>query len=68
MFSMLRLPRTVRSSNLETIKSLSALAFAILAFKSKLLDWMTSKVVLVFPDSYSKVMPSLAISAAFTCA
>ena len=40
----------------------------ILASKSKLRDWMSSSVVLVFPESYSKVMPSLAISAALSCA
>ena len=28
---------------------------------------MTSRVVLVLPESYSKVIPSLAISAAFNC-
>ena len=32
----------------------------ILASKSKLVDWITSKVVLVFPESYSSVIPSFA--------
>ena len=50
------------------MKSLFALANDILASKSKLLDWMSSRVVLVFPESYSKVIPSLAISAAFNWA
>ena len=31
------------------------------------LDWMTSNVDLPRPDSYSTVIPSLAVSAAFTC-
>ena len=61
-------PRTDKSSNLDIAKSLSALALEILAFRSKLLDWITSSVVLVLPESYSKVMPSLAISAALTWA
>ena len=56
------------SSNLDTAKSLSAFALLILASKSKLLDWITSRVVRVFPESYSRVIPSLAISAALTCA
>ena len=63
-----RVPSWKASSNLEIIKSLSALANVILASKSKLLDWMTSRVVLVFPESYSSVIPSLAISAAFNWA
>ena len=50
------------------MKSLSDFANAILASKSKLLDWISSRVVLVLPESYSKVIPSLAISAAFNCA
>ena len=56
------------NSNFEVIKSLSALANAVRASKSKLLDWITSRVVLVFPESYSSVIPSLAISAAFNWA
>ena len=56
------------SSNLEIIKSRSALANAILESKSKLLDWINSRVVLVLPESYSSVIPSLAISAAFSWA
>ena len=63
-----RVPSWKASSNLEIIKSLSALANAILASKSRLLDWMTSRVVLVLPESYSSVIPSLAISAAFNWA
>ena len=63
-----KVPSWNASSNLEIIKSRSALANAILASKSKLLDWMTSRVVLVLPESYSNVIPSLAISAAFNWA
>ena len=58
-------PSWKANSTWEIIKSLSALAKAILASNSKLLDWMTSRVVLVFPESYSRVIPSFAISAAF---
>ena len=58
-------PSCLASSNWDTTKSLSDLAKAILASKSKLLDWINSRVVLVLPESYSKLMPSLAISAAF---
>ena len=58
-------PSSLESSNCDTMKSLSDLAKAILASKSKLLDWISSSVVLVLPESYSKVIPSLAISAAF---
>ena len=60
-----KVPSWKASSNLEIMKSLSALAKAILESKSKLLDWITSRVVLVLPESYSNVIPSLAISAAF---
>ena len=60
-----KVPSWNASSNLEIMKSLSALANAILDSRSKLLDWMTSKVVLVLPESYSNEIPSLAISAAF---
>ena len=59
---------TANSSNLDIAKFLSAIALLILASKSKLLDWITSRVVLVFPESYSSVIPSFAISAALTCA
>ena len=62
------IPICLANSNCETIKSLSALAYAILASNKRLLDWITSNVVLVFPESYSRVMPSLAISAAFNWA
>ena len=61
-------PSSLESSNCDTMKSLSDLAKAILASKSKLLDWISSSVVLVLPESYSKVIPSLAISEAFNCA
>ena len=61
-------PSCFESSNWDTIKSLSDLAKAILASKSKLLDWINSSVVLVLLESYSKVIPSFAISAAFNCA
>ena len=50
------------------MKSLSALAFEILAFKRRLLDWINSSVDLVLLESYSEVIPSLAISAAFSWA
>ena len=63
-----KVPSWKASSNLEIIKSLSALANAILASKSRLLDWITSRVVLVLPESYSSVIPSFAISAAFNWA
>ena len=59
-------PICLESSNCDTIKSLSDLAKAILASKSKLLDWINSSVVLVLPESYSKVIPSFAISAALS--
>ena len=68
MDSKERVPNCLESSNCEIIKSLSALAKAILASNKKLLDWMTSSVVLVLPVSYSRVIPSLAISAALSCA
>ena len=61
-------PNWLASSNCDTMKSLSDLANAILASNSRLLDWMSSRVVLVFPESYSKVIPSLAISAALSWA
>ena len=54
--------------NFEVIRSRSAFAWSIRAFSNRLLDWITSRVVLVFPESYSNVIPSLAISAALTCA
>ena len=59
---------TANNSNLDIAKSLSAFALLILAFNRRLLDWITSRVVRVFPESYSNVIPSFAISAAFTCA
>ena len=52
--------------NCEIRKSLSELAKFILEFSKIVRDWMTSNVVLPLPDSYSKVIPSFAISAAFT--
>ena len=61
-------PKCLASSEWDTSKSLSDLANAILASKSKLLDWINSSVVLVLPESYSKVIPSLAISAALSWA
>ena len=61
-------PSCLASSNWDTMKSLSDFAKAILASKSRLLDWINSRVVLVLPESYSSVMPSLAISAALSCA
>ena len=63
-----REPNRLASSNWDTTKSLSDLAKAILASKSKLLDWINSSVVLVLPESYSRLIPSLAISAAFSWA
>ena len=59
-------PICLASSNWEIIKSLSTLANPILASKSRLLDWITSNVVRVLPESYSKVIPSFAISAALS--
>ena len=59
-------PICLASSNWDTMKSLSDFEKAILAFNNKLLDWISSRVVLVFPESYSKVIPSLAISAALS--
>ena len=61
-------PTWLTSSNWEMIKSLSALAKEILAFNRRLLDWISSKVVRVLPESYSRVIPSLAISAALSWA
>ena len=63
-----KLPIAFMSLNLEVIKSLSAFALLIRALKRRLLDCITSKVVLVFPVSYSNAIPSFAISAAFTWA
>ena len=51
------------------MKSLSDLMQKkFLHLKSKLLDCINSNVERVFPESYSKVIPSFAISAAFNCA
>ena len=50
------------------MKSLSDLANVILASNNKLLDCINSRVVRVLPESYSSVIPSLAISAALSCA
>ena len=61
-----KVPSWKASSTFEIMKSLSALAKAILESNRRLLDCMTFKVVLVLPESYSSVIPSLAISAAFS--
>ena len=61
-------PICLASSNWDIIKSLSALAKAIRASSSKLRDWITSSVVRELPESYSSVIPSFAISAAFNWA
>ena len=55
-----------RRLNWDIKKFLSELAKFILEFNKIVRDWITSKVVLLLPDSYSKVIPSLAISAALT--
>jgi hypothetical protein len=47
------------------MRSLVALAWDILEFNKRVLDWINSSVVLVLPELYSKVIPSFAISAAF---
>ena len=62
------MPNWKASSNFEIIKSRSALADDILASNRRLVDWITSSVVLVLPESYSKVIPSFAISDAFNWA
>ena len=61
------LPVSAKSLNFVTIKSRFASELLILESSRKDLDWITSSVVLVLPESYSKVIPSFAISAAFTC-
>ena len=61
------LPTADKRLNWEIKKSLSELAKFILEFSKIVRDWITSRVVLPLPDSYSKVIPSFAISAAFTC-
>ena len=61
-------PSWKANSTWEIIKSLSAFAKAILDSNNRLLDWITSSVVRVLPESYSSVIPSLAISAALSCA
>ena len=60
------LPIAAKRLNWDIRKFLSELAKFILEFNKIVRDWMTSSVVLLFPDSYSKVIPSFAISAAFT--
>ena len=55
-----KFPNCFASSNCEIIKSLWALAKAIRDSSKRLLDWITSSVVRVFPESYSRVIPSLA--------
>ena len=53
--------------NWDIRKFLSELAKFILEFNKMVWDCITSNVVLLLPDSYSWVIPSFAISAAFTC-
>ena len=53
--------------NWEIRKFLSELARLILESSKIVRDCITSNVVLFVPDSYSKVIPSFAISAALTC-
>ena len=62
------LPTADKRLNCDIKKFLSEVAKFILESNKIARDWITSKVVLLLPDSYSKVMPSLAISAALTCA
>ncbi len=50
------------------MKFFSESANEIWAFNNKELDWITSRVVLFEPLLYSATIPSLAISAASTCA
>ena len=52
--------------NWEIRKFLSEVAKLIRDSNKIVLDWIISNVVLLLPDSYSKVIPSFAISAAFT--
>ena len=61
------LPIADKSLNLDIRNFFSEFAKFILEFNKIVLDWITSRVVRLFPDSYSKVIPSLAISAALTC-
>ena len=61
-------PTDFKSSNCDNRRFLSELARLILAVKRIVFDWITSSVVLPSPVSYSTVIPSWAISAAFTCA
>ena len=63
-----KIPIFFANSNWDTMKSLSDFAKAILASNRRLLDCINSKVVLVLLESYSKVIPSFAISAAFNWA
>ena len=60
------LPNAAKRLNWDIRKFLSELAKFILEFSKIVRDCITSSVVLLLPDSYSKVIPSLAISAAFT--
>ena len=60
------LPTADKRLNWDIRKFLSELAKLILEFSKIDRDWITSNVVLLVPDSYSKVIPSFAISAAFT--
>ena len=61
------LPIEFRRLNCDMRKFLSEVARFIREFNNMVPDWITSKVVRLFPDSYSRVIPSLAISAALTC-
>ena len=60
------LPTVDKRLNLDIRKSLSEVARFILEFNKIVRDCITSKVLLPLPDSYSRVIPSFAISAAFT--
>ena len=60
------LPTADKSLNLDIRKFFSEFSKFILEFNKIVRDWITSKVVLLLPDSYSRVIPSFAISAAFT--
>ena len=59
-------PTANKTLNWDIRKFLSALAKLILEFNRIDRDWITSKVLLLLPDSYSKVIPSFAISEALT--
>jgi len=67
-FFAVSLPTADNRLNWDIRKFLSELAKFIFEFNKIDRDWITSSVVLLVPDSYSKVIPSFAISAAFTWA